>query len=221
VEVAGLSGCADFNERIFQQLKDLSPSHIVLTARWAFYVEGPERAGVDVLAVPRWLRDEETPSSTAEEARGVFERHLPETVSRLRELGAEVWIVKQVPEQLFNVPRRLALETRFGGEVDSLGRPLAETVERQRFVNFNINAVAGDGVQVIDPATVLCDGIRCHIAAQNHSPYRDDDHLSPFGATWVRSAFDELVEASKYTLSRAVRYVDDERPRPPYDDLHP
>ncbi|MDA1173238.1 MAG: SGNH hydrolase domain-containing protein [Chloroflexi bacterium] len=219
VEVAGLSGCADFNERIFQQLRDLSPSHIVLTARWAFYVEGPETNGVDVLAAPRWLRDKETPSSNAEEARDVFEHHLPDTVSRLRELGAEVWIVKQVPEQLFNVPRRLALATRFGDQVDSLGRPPAENEERQRFVNAQIDAMAGDGVQIIDPASILCDENQCRVEADHHSLYRDDDHLSPFGAVWITPAFDGLIDQTRllpatttFTLKRDVRYADDGDP---------
>lgn len=92
-------------------------------------------------------------------------------------------------------------------------------MERQRFVNSQIDAVAGDGVQIIDPAKVLCDDSQCHISAENHSLYRDDDHLSPFGATWVTSAFDGLINQTRllppstaFTVERNVRYADDENP---------
>ena len=196
-EVYNGPDCVGFNAQVFKQIEELHPDHVMLTGRWAFYIEGLENSGPDLGERPSWLMDEQTKSRTPEQARAVFARLLADTVDQLRGLGAEVWIVRQVPEQLFVVPRRLAIGAQNGDDLNSLGRPASDYWSRQRLINEVIDSVIEDGVRAIDPAAVLCDPSRCRVYADQHSLYKDGDHLSAYGAVWIEAAFVQLVDALK------------------------
>jgi hypothetical protein len=45
------------------------------------------------------------------------------------------------------------------------------------------------GVTALDPLDILCDSARCMVAHDGHLLYRDRDHLSDFGSTYLMSRF--------------------------------
>ena len=51
-------------------------------------------------------------------------------------------------------------------------------------------------ITVIRPHLYLCDASRCRVATEDAKAlYRDEDHLSIFGATYVSPNFDDLIKS--------------------------
>ena len=155
-------------------------AHVLLSARWAAY-------GAELYLYDAQMR----PTSPAD-SKIVFERRFNETIARLRDLGVEIWLVRQVPAQLFDVPQQLARAEWLGASPPP-GKPTSAYIERQAFVDDRFEEVMGPGVHVIDPAAMLCDEALCRTQADGRSVYKDAGHLSVYGALWIRPIFDPLV----------------------------
>ena len=107
----------------------------------------------------------------------------------------------QVPEHLVWVPDDLALLSMQGGDIEQMGRPLSEHLERQAFVNSVFKEIKGENVTVLDPTPYFCaKNNRCKMALNGRSLYRDDDHLSIYGASQLRPLFKDIF-AGFVTLS--------------------
>ncbi len=187
--------CYDFNQAMLALVSRSGVKHVVLTARWANYVEGREPAGVEASEPPDYLQDAQTRSLDRKSSKAVFSRQLEPTIDALLDIGVHVWLVRQVPEQRFNVPERLATETWKGGDPTMVGRPESDYIRRQQFVDAQFANVIGPRVHLLDPASMLCAGGFCRVEIDGHSLYRDDDHVSSFGAIWLTPAFAPLFGA--------------------------
>jgi hypothetical protein len=76
-----------------------------------------------VLLAAEWTGYLSTQSSETERVH--FRALLKQTIDALRETGARVWIMKQVPMQEFNVPRVLGAYVEHGRDISSLGLSVA------------------------------------------------------------------------------------------------
>ena len=115
--------------------------------------------------------------------------------------GRRVIIVGNVPEAGWNVPRQLALYRRWGLE-DQLQVTISSSLFRARDVRTQAAlAPLGNvvGVRFIWPSSLFCDTDiegRCVQTRAGQPLYRDDDHLSRFGASFVTPLIaDAVVEA--------------------------
>lgn len=184
-------GCPDFNRTVLKFAIEHEVRHVLLIGNWTLYTEGEEDGDV------RWLIiDDQSESERPEDARAVFKRRFTESVALLLEHGFTVWIVRQVPLQSFPPPRRLTQVALYGGDPTVLGRPVSEHIERQAFVNSVFNSVRGPRVHLIDPTPLLCreKGL-CEVARDGRSLYRDEHHLSRFGALQTRPLFEGMFES--------------------------
>src|SRR5271167_840521 len=186
--------CVLIGEKVLQLIRDNHIKHVLLASRWDTYISGWERGGSETL-------QDLTISFTADGRRTqgleAFRLSFEETIRRLRALGADVWVLEQVPPQLVDVPSALAKAVYFGRNPQTLRRPYADIEKRRAeadavFMRFR-NSPA---VSFIDPAQVFCAGNSpCLMAVQGRALYSDGNHLSVFGSLWSQGMLDPFFSS--------------------------
>jgi hypothetical protein len=103
-----------------------------------------------------------------------------------------------VPPQLVAVPAALAKAVYLGRDPLSLRRPYAEIESRRAPAEAVFAGLRRSGdVSFIDPAEKFCPNRGpCVIAAQGHSLYVDNNHLTVFGARWSRDMLDPFFSST-------------------------
>ncbi len=191
--------CRDFNDAVMEQIASSETiDSVVLVARWALYSEA---SGYGYMGGISRLGDDATKEKSPAENKRVFRQGLERTVARLTNLGKRVFIVAQVPEVKWLVPEVLSRGAYYKRPIDI--RPqLAAYQERQTFATETFEAIIGKyPVQILYPHKLLCDESRCRIAVDGKPLYRDDDHLSQFGAEKVSGAFNPVFKAGTENLN--------------------
>ena len=184
--------CQEFNAAMLSIVRDLGIENVVLIARWSFYVHGGEPGGFDRVR-DVFMGVDGMEARTTQENAEVFKVGLADTVRALTDAGATVWIVKQVPLQDALPPNSLAKAAMFGRQINKIGRPVSEHRRRQALVESNFDAVKDENAKLLDPAEKLCNSLgHCIVEADQKSLYRDDDHLSTFGALWIKDVFQPI-----------------------------
>src|SRR5262249_2808387 len=112
-----------------------------------------------------------------------FEPAVESLVAKLRAAGKTVVLVHSTPEIGKPVPQTLAKARLFRRRVDDLAPTEAAYLDRQAFVFAVFDQMqARYGAVVVRPDTVLCTPSVCPVELDGHALYRDDHHLSRFGA---------------------------------------
>jgi peptidoglycan/LPS O-acetylase OafA/YrhL len=155
-----------YNDGVMNFIKKRQIPDVVLVARWSSYGDNPRR-----------LRS-----------------YLDETIRSLKEAGARVWIMRDVPRLEMNVPRSLALFVYFGGTnpegpVFSLDYYHQDAV----FQDELFHGISSLGVTMLDPCPLFFNPQGRVIVQENGKPlYFDDHHLSSVGAAKLRNLFEPL-----------------------------
>ncbi|MES2594351.1 MAG: acyltransferase family protein [Verrucomicrobiota bacterium] len=128
----------------------------------------------------------------------VFAKALLETVRQLREAGPRVWIVLDVPEVPFDVPKALALHQMLP-EIcpDPRGRATtrATHLKNNKVLVQLVPELEKAGAKVLDPSPFLFNGNdRCVIEASGHSLYSDAHHLTIEGTLRLKPLFAPIFE---------------------------
>jgi len=162
-----------------QFIKDHHIQHVILASYWTSYLV-PKGRKIDL------VRDENTEVLSPELAIQVLRRGLKRMVADLDKAGVTVWILRQVPEQKeSSPPELLAKHIQFGLSTEIKGTTLREYLARQSNVNtiFDELQRSFSNVRVLDPIPYCFDQAGfSRICNASHSYYRDDDHLSEYGA---------------------------------------
>ena len=120
-------------------------------------------------------------------AKELFARGLRETIVALVASGARVWVVEEVPDLPFDPPYLAARMKSRGKDVDQLGLAKSQRDQRQAFFRDTIAAIRADArFEVLTPDFHLCDESLCRAILSGRSLYRDSNHLSDFGADYVK-----------------------------------
>ena len=127
----------------------------------------------NVLIVGRW-------TTVAKVDSAKFSKALGNTARLLADQGMQAWFLMQIPEQPENPQRGLALAAWSGSRIpEGISREQFETHHRQAIRAFTVITPK----ELIDPIPYCFDvNGRSRLGSSNHSYYRDDDHLSDFGA---------------------------------------
>lgn len=183
--------CRRFNQAMHAFAKENKITDIVLVARWNLYAEGWPKWGVESRSKTQfYINDEKSTNLSLEENKKVLSRGLHRTVASLKKTGARVWVVEQVPYVGYRVPevQAIALHSPFAS-----ARPGVEKSKHQLRSTFMRETLASLQetlpVQVLDASNKLCEGKTCRVMYEMRPLYRDDDHLSGFGADWIASTF--------------------------------
>ena len=186
--------CVLIAEKVLKLVRDHQVKHILLASRWDTYISGWERGGSETLQDLTLSFSADGRRSTGLEA---FRLSFEETIRRLRALGADVWVLKQVPPQLVDVPSALAKTVYFGRNPDTLRRSYGD-IERRRAEADSVFSLFrhSPGVSFIDPAKKFCPGNSpCLIAVEGRALYSDGNHLSTFGSLWSRQMLDPFFSS--------------------------
>ncbi len=172
--------CKPFNDAVEKVALGANIGEVILQARWAKYADGAtygDEPHGHVVITDSQSQDPPPPDNHA-----VFERGLERTVRELTAAGKKVVLVASVPEIGYPVPAVLARRALAGQYLD-LAPSRNAYLQRQHFV---LEAFAQMqklyGVAVIYPHELLCTNGRCAVALNGIPLYRDEHHLSVYGA---------------------------------------
>lgn len=143
---------------------------MILVSRWAFYAEG-RRFGHEP-GQPVYIRDGETGRVSLAENGRVFARGAARTVAALRGLGRRVVVVRQAPENEFDLAVDMG-RALWQGRTVEFAPPREAYAARQALPD---RVFAAEGVEVVDLG--LCEGPRCPVARDGVPLYRDSNHLT-------------------------------------------
>ncbi len=170
--------CRAFNANVMALASRPEIREVILEARWAKYAEGStygyETEGHVVLT------DDDGGASGEGNNHAVFARGLGRTVKALS--GKKIVIVASVPEIGWPVPAVLARE-KLASSVRIFPPKEDVYLDRQKFVMATFARLErNDGVVVIYPHEVFCSSGVCEVSLEGVPLYRDEHHLSVFGA---------------------------------------
>ena len=179
--------CRSFNQNVLAQAARPEIREVILEARWAKYAEGStygmEPEGHIVLT------DDGGTDDTSNHA--VFARGLARTVKALA--GKKIVIVASVPEIGWPVPAVLAREKL--ADKMRIAPPSTDAYfERQKFVLATFAELKRqDGVTIVYPHEVLCRSGACEVSLNGIPLYRDEHHLSVYGARLLTPLFQSAM----------------------------
>jgi peptidoglycan/LPS O-acetylase OafA/YrhL len=171
-----MADCRGFNAAVLALASRPEIREVILDARWAKYAEGSTYG--DEPEGHIHLKDDA--GAADGDNHDVFARGLARTVAALG--GKKVIVVASVPEIGWPVPAVLAREKL--AAKTSVFPPTEETyLARQKFVMATFARLhQEDGVAVVYPHEILCRGGVCAVSLNGIPLYRDEHHLSVFGA---------------------------------------
>lgn len=181
--------CQALNERIFSYIKSEQISTVVLVGRWSYYGGGTTKLGSYNLIA----KDPTTQPTLAQSAQNL-QWAIDNTVKRYREIGVNVYLVEDNPQQLKN-PKEV-LRTGKGREhaYDALSVSKAEHLKHSA---FSVKAIRETPATVINFDSILCQEAICPLTREGKFWYFDNNHLSTSGALAVYPAIESsLVNAA-------------------------
>ncbi len=187
--------CERFNQRVITYLTAHPElKTIVFGVRWSLSATGERYKYESGRGVE--LMDLEHPEQGVQPNIEMVELGFKRTLALLHSLGRQVVVVAPLPEVGYEVPAVYYSAQLSGRDADALIAPTrAEYAARAGGVRALLERLAeSEGFRLIDPIPYLCDAERCPVSHAGHLLYRDDDHLSTYGARRVAPLFRELFE---------------------------
>jgi hypothetical protein len=183
---------------------------IILVGRWSLLANGTRYKKES--GEPVRLRDTLAGEGATSSNEALFDLGLRRTVSALTGMGRRVVIVETVPEVGFEVPSAYLIAAITGRDVQTLIAPTVEEYgERNAVANSVFASLSENGaVEIISPATALCDEQMCAVTARGVPLYRDSNHLSTFGARYLAPLMDPVFSGVSGAAGRPV-----DQPPPP------
>jgi peptidoglycan/LPS O-acetylase OafA/YrhL len=175
-------GCDHHNDAVLADiLAGPADRTVILFGRWALAAEGVRAA--HEAGSPALLAERGTLMGGIADNPRVMEAGLQRLVAALRDKGLAVILIRGLPEIGRNVPDMVL---RYGAEVpETLIPSYIEMAARQARANAILERVAADhNAGLLSPAERLC-AERCRVELDGTPLYRDDDHLSAYGARWL------------------------------------
>lgn len=169
---------------------------VILISRWSGYLQGYNE---DFGPAERHLTDRPllTDSSGAvldlNQREALFSKQMSATVAAVTGAGKNVVLVYPVPETGYNIPAALAQMAKAGRDPSEFVRPADYYFRRHKFVFDMFGALRpADEIVRIFPHKRLCNATDCIVYADGKPLYRDDDHLSLFGAEYISDLFEPV-----------------------------
>ncbi len=174
--------CRAFNDRVLAMiLRHKEITTVILMARWGKNAQGTAYGDEGSGFVP--IGDDQGRAAKPSDNAAIFARGLNRTIAALRADGRKVLLVGPVPEIGWTVPQVLArLEEEHKSHV-VVAPPAARFYEREKDVLPLFQHMAEEhGVSAVFPHDYLCRTGRCAVRKNGIPLYRDEHHLSDYGA---------------------------------------
>ncbi len=190
-------GCHLINQRVFDYVKANQIKKVFLIGRWSVYTDG----GYDGTEAT-WVGITQRGKKNKASSRKAFEAGLKQTVAAYASIGAQLYIVEQVPQQthgakdlyykIYNNKTDANDVQKVSESIRDLSVTKQQHLQLQSFVSqlFKQHAQAGQ-LNLINFDDIFCNGEKCLIGTDKHSYYFDNNHLTTAGGHMV---VDELVK---------------------------
>lgn len=192
------------NQAVFDSILERGIKQVILVSRWSVNtsgnntLEGTHQAHLDAPLVVDEQVD--SPKSvTRAEATASLQRQLGAMVDELTQAGVHVWILLQVPEaDRLHTARRFYLSQRYSF-LAATEAHAAVTLEdhraRQADAMRVMSGLASESCTLVDPAPLFFENEARRLPLYTERAiYRDDDHLTRFGANkFVAPAFEQIL----------------------------
>ena len=169
--------------------------NVLLVTRWDMYALGWEKGSVETVREPFIsFISKEGKFLTRQDA---FAAAFKETVEKLDALGVNVWVVKQVPPQLVDVPSALAKAIYLGRDPEKLKRSYDSIASRRGVIENVFNDTAKTyPLHLIDPMNKFCTQRGgCLLTYKGRALYMDNSHLSSYGALWSQDMLEPFFKS--------------------------
>lgn len=180
--------CRSLAQAQYAYASKVRPRKLLLVARWSMYTEGESTSRS---ARKYHLVENDADPLSRDHSKTVFVRALARTVRAYQALGAEVFLVEQVPQQIVE-PRKVFHKLNQAG---LWGDPAAEAVilhnalpisqhhAHQARVRELVEKLPHiEGFRVLNPEELFCSGEHCAMGDKDGPWYLDRDHLNIRGA---------------------------------------
>jgi peptidoglycan/LPS O-acetylase OafA/YrhL len=168
----------EFASRTIEYVRSHTVKHVILAAAWESYASDPS----DDPAIPVLFG-----------SFGTFRLQLKRTVDAIQAAGADVWLVKDIPDVGIDVPRALSRMCLSNGDFESWKPSTYAHSSENAAVNGVIDSLRSSGVHTLDPLPFFVDASdRMRIEKDSYALFRDSSHLTSQGAQLLRPLFDEL-----------------------------
>lgn len=172
--------CKKLNQRIFNYVKDNQIPNVILAARWTYYT-----GGISKPAEINYLSLDESREIGKEYSRNSFKIALEKTLAEYKNIGVNVFIVQDTPQQRSDPKDILRLSRPSDEDINSHSVSTIEHRENQSSVNKELELRAKN---LINLDNLLCDAQSCPLVQNGKFLYSDDDHLSIEGALRIYPA---------------------------------
>lgn len=170
--------CKPFNDAVLKVALRPNIEEVILDARWTKNADDPYTGGQS----PITTSDGRGWSADRASMEAVFRRGLERTIRALTNAGKRVVVVAPVPEAAYSVPRLMA-RLRLAGDKREPFRDLGSYLKHQKFVLDTVAEMKRRyGATVIYPHRILCATGNCEFAVNDRPLYRDEHHLTVYGA---------------------------------------
>lgn len=193
-----IHGCTEYNDAVLSTIEREDIPIVILAARWDINVLGRTSWELFEGLPQAFVLDAESKKAALSGNRAVFERGLRRTLTRLAARHCQVVLLVDVPNTLMDTPVFLAR----GASRSQIGQEARTNVaayDREEKSVDSLLAQLGEEfhVTLVNPKPFLCIESNCMIAKDGNSLYRDDNHLTVFGAL-------QLVNLLREGLQRSV-----------------
>jgi peptidoglycan/LPS O-acetylase OafA/YrhL len=177
--------------RILDSIVKSKARNIIMIGRWSAYCEGYGKN--EIINIPSsWgimghlVVDAKSGNPSPDDSARVMKKHLAAMVDYFKEAGITVWLIEQVPEaDQPRVARDYYLMERFPvlNSIEKDSTSIAEHRARQARADAVLESMASTGVYVVDPTPSFFPPGRSRLELfDGRAIYRDDDHLTEYGA---------------------------------------
>lgn len=182
--------CHRLNQQLFDYVRAHRIPKIFLAARWAYYTQG------DVTGT-RFFHLGLSPDApmTKAHSRKAFTEGLSQTVEAYREIGTQLYLIPQLPEQRTHAEELYYRLYRFGppdsqAALATLEKLAISTQDHHRLQAFARQAFASHQppVSILSLDEIFCKAGRCSLGTAEQSFFKDADHISRHGAMLSVSA---------------------------------
>ena len=185
--------CRAFNDRVLSTIlahKEITT--VILMARWGKNAAGTAYGDEGNGFVP--IGDDKGRAAKPSDNAAIFARGLYRTVSTLRAAGRHVLLIGPVPEIGWTVPQVLARLAQEHKDAQ-VAPPESAFYQREANVLPLFRTLAGeDGVSAVFPHYYLCTDGHCAVRKNGIPLYRDEHHLSPYGAKNLEPLLSRAIE---------------------------
>lgn len=172
--------CHALNERVFDYVKSSKTiTTVFLVARWTYYTNGSYNG-----RHLSYISDTWNGRPSVEASRSAFQYGLGLTVEAYQNIGINLVIIPQVPQQRIE-PRDIYRRAYESDKIEEVLRSLSVSLaDHERLQSFVSAAFAryGNNLQILSLEASLCKEGVCLVGEKNRSLYFDSNHLSQSGS---------------------------------------